>query len=75
MEKESIEDSSEVEPVHEIQEPTESQVLDICRSGRITKPPGWQSEYIMESNVAYCLLIDDGEPLTLQEAMTGSDAT
>ncbi|KAA0060044.1 Gag-Pol [Cucumis melo var. makuwa] len=28
----------------------------------------------MESNVAYCLLTEDGEPLTLKDAMTSSDA-
>ena len=73
MEKESIEDSFEAELVHEIQEPVESQVPDIRRCSRITKPPGWQSEYIMESNVAYCLLTEDGEPLTFKETMISSD--
>ncbi|KAA0051929.1 polyprotein [Cucumis melo var. makuwa] len=74
MEK-SIDGSFEAEPVHEIQEPFEQQVLEIHRSGRTTRPPGWQSEYIMESNIAYYyLLTEDGEPLTLQEALTIFDA-
>nr|GEU58573.1 Gag-Pol polyprotein [Tanacetum cinerariifolium] len=28
---------------------------------------GWHSDYVMESKVAYCLLIEEGEPSTLQE--------
>nr|GEZ43136.1 hypothetical protein [Tanacetum cinerariifolium] len=26
----------------------------------IKKPPGWHSDYVIESNVTYCLLIEEG---------------
>ncbi|KAA0025121.1 polyprotein [Cucumis melo var. makuwa] len=70
VETESVDDSSEAEPMHENQEPVEQQVLEICRSSQTTRPLGWQSKYI---NVAYYLLTEDGEPLTLKEAMASSD--
>ncbi|GJV70031.1 gag-pol polyprotein [Tanacetum coccineum] len=35
----------------------------------------WQADYVMESNVAYCLLTKDGEPSTLQEALNNPDAS
>ncbi|KAA0026164.1 polyprotein [Cucumis melo var. makuwa] len=38
VEKESVDDSFEVKPMHEIQEPAEQQVLEIRRSGRTTSP-------------------------------------
>ena len=49
MEKESVDDSFEVEPMHEIQEQVEQQVLEIRRSGRTTRPQGWQFKYIMRA--------------------------
>nr|GFD56126.1 retrovirus-related Pol polyprotein from transposon TNT 1-94 [Tanacetum cinerariifolium] len=36
---------------------------------------GWLSDYVMESNVAYYLLTEDGEPSTLQEALNNLDAS
>ncbi|KAA0035655.1 polyprotein [Cucumis melo var. makuwa] len=73
VEKESVDDFSEAELMHEIQKPVEQQVLEIFRSDQTTRLLGWQSEYIMESNVAYCLITEDGKPLTLKEAMTSSN--
>nr|GEY10295.1 Gag-Pol polyprotein [Tanacetum cinerariifolium] len=37
--------------------------------------PGWHSDYVIENNVAYCLLIEEGEPSTLQEALNNLDAS
>ncbi|GJZ65357.1 retrovirus-related pol polyprotein from transposon TNT 1-94, partial [Tanacetum coccineum] len=42
---------------------------------RERRRPGWQSDYVMESNVAYCLLTEEGEPSTLQEALNNPDAS
>ncbi|GJZ86547.1 gag-pol polyprotein [Tanacetum coccineum] len=36
---------------------------------------GWHSDYFMESNIAYCLLIEEREPSTLQEALNTPDAS
>ncbi|GJY03410.1 retrovirus-related pol polyprotein from transposon TNT 1-94 [Tanacetum coccineum] len=44
-------------------------------SDRERRRPGWQSDYVMESNVAYCLLTEEGEPSTLQEALNNPDAS
>ena len=37
--------------------------------------PGIKIMLYMDSNVAYCLLTEEGEPSTLQEAMSSSDAS
>ncbi|GJU58411.1 gag-pol polyprotein [Tanacetum coccineum] len=42
---------------------------------RKRRRPGWQADYVMESNVAYCLLTEEGEPSTLQEALNNPDAS
>ncbi|KAK9109634.1 hypothetical protein Sjap_017694 [Stephania japonica] len=68
-------DSSEAVPEHEENEPGEPEVPEPRRSSRTRNAPDWHSEYIMESNVAYCLLTEEGEPSTLQEAMHGSEAS
>ena len=71
MEKESEQnDSSEVALEHDEEEPQEAQ-----QSKRTRRAPSWHSDYVMESNVAYCLLIEDGEPSTFQEAVSTSDAS
>lgn len=72
-EKSENEDSSEVIPEHE-EDSVESEVSEVRRSTREKRTPSWQSEYIMEGNVAYCLLTEDGEPSTFQEATSSSDA-
>nr|GEV52043.1 probable mediator of RNA polymerase II transcription subunit 37c [Tanacetum cinerariifolium] len=41
----------------------------------IKKKSGWHSDYVMESNVAYSLLTEEGEPSTLQEALNNPDAS
>ncbi|KAK0605571.1 hypothetical protein LWI29_028241 [Acer saccharum] len=67
--------SSEAEPEHETQVPNEPEAPEVRRSTRERRPPVWHSEYITESNVAYCLLTEDGEPLTFHEARNSSDAS
>ncbi|GJU28472.1 retrovirus-related pol polyprotein from transposon TNT 1-94 [Tanacetum coccineum] len=68
-------DSSEAVPQHEVNETTESQAPTTRTSDRERKRPVWQSDYVMESNVAYCLLTEEGEPSTLQEALNNPDAS
>ena len=68
-------DSSEVAPEHEEQEPVESEAPEVHRSTRERRPPAWHSEYVIEINVAYCLLTEDGEPSTFHEALESSDVT
>ena len=67
--------SSEAEPEHETQVIDESEAPEVRRSTRERRPPVWHSEYVTESNVAYCLLTEDGEPLTFHEARNSSDAS
>ncbi|KAH9685484.1 hypothetical protein KPL70_013981 [Citrus sinensis] len=66
-------DSSEAAPEHEEQELVESEALEVRRSTRERRPPTWHSEYVTEINVAYCLLMEDGEPSTFHEALNNSD--
>ncbi|GJR00053.1 retrovirus-related pol polyprotein from transposon TNT 1-94 [Tanacetum coccineum] len=76
MEKEiQSNDSSEAVPQHEVNETTESQAPMTRTLDRERRRPGWQADYVMESNVAYCLLTEEGEPSTLQEALNNLDAS
>ncbi|GJR76718.1 gag-pol polyprotein [Tanacetum coccineum] len=76
MEKEfQSNDSSEAVPQHEVNETTESQALTTRTSDRERRRPGWKSYYVIKSNVAYCLLTEEGEPSTLQEALNNPDAS
>ncbi|GJS95085.1 gag-pol polyprotein [Tanacetum coccineum] len=68
-------DSSEAVPQHEVNETTESQAPTTRTSDRERKCPVWQSNYVMESNVTYCLLTDEGEPSNFQEALNNPDAS
>ncbi|GKE89518.1 retrovirus-related pol polyprotein from transposon TNT 1-94, partial [Tanacetum coccineum] len=68
-------DSSEAVPQHEVNKTTESQALTTRTGDRERKRPVWQSDYVMESNVAHCLLTEEGEPSTLQEALNNPDAS
>ena len=65
--------SSEAAPEHKEQEPVESEAPEVHRSTRERRPPTWHSEYVIEINVAYCLLIEDGEPSTFYEALESSN--
>nr|GEW65261.1 Gag-Pol polyprotein [Tanacetum cinerariifolium] len=67
-------DSSEVVPQHEVNETDESQAPATRTLNRERRRTGWQSNYVMDSNVAYCLLTEEGEPSTLQEALNNPDA-
>jgi hypothetical protein len=61
--------SSEVAPEHEEEEQIESETPEVRRSTREKRPPAWHSEYVIESNIAYCLLTEDGEPSTFHEVI------
>nr|GFA13324.1 Gag-Pol polyprotein [Tanacetum cinerariifolium] len=63
----------ENEKEHEVNETTESQTPTTRTSDREIKRPVWQSDYVMESNIAYCLLTEKGESSTLQEALNNLD--
>ena len=67
--------SSEAAPEHEEQEPVEAEALEVRRSTRQRKPPAWHSDYVTESNIAYCLLTEDGEPSTFHEATKSLDVS
>ncbi|KAL3846133.1 hypothetical protein ACJIZ3_003536 [Penstemon smallii] len=68
-------DSSEAAPEHEEQEQVELTTPQVRRSTREIRQPAWHSDYIMEGNVAYCLLIEDGEPSTFHEATKSQEAS
>ncbi|KAE8715084.1 1-phosphatidylinositol-3-phosphate 5-kinase FAB1B [Hibiscus syriacus] len=44
-------------------------------SGSCEKTSNWHSDYVIEGNIAYCLLTEDGEPSIYQEAINSSDAS
>ncbi|GJX41309.1 gag-pol polyprotein, partial [Tanacetum coccineum] len=76
MEKEfQSNDSFEVAPQHEVNETNESQAPATRTLNRERRRPGWHSYYVMESNIAYCLLTEEGEPSTLQEALNNPDVS
>nr|GEW42722.1 retrovirus-related Pol polyprotein from transposon TNT 1-94 [Tanacetum cinerariifolium] len=68
-------DSSEAIPQHEENEINASQAPRTRTLNRERRPPRWHSDYDMERNVAYCLLTEEGEPSTFQEALNNSDAS
>ncbi|GKD70219.1 retrovirus-related pol polyprotein from transposon TNT 1-94 [Tanacetum coccineum] len=80
MEKEfQLNDSSKVVPQHEENETDDSLRIPNPthnkKKNRERRRPGWQADYVMESNVAYCLHTEEGEPSTLQEALNNPDAS
>ncbi|GJT95917.1 gag-pol polyprotein [Tanacetum coccineum] len=76
MEKEfQSNDSFEVAPQHEVNETNESQAPITRTLNRERKRTSWHSDYVMNSNVAYCLLREEGEPSTLQEALNNPNAS
>lgn len=75
VEEEFEQDSSEAEPAHEEPEPERSGAPTTRQSDRERRRPTWHSDYVMEGNVAYCLLTEDGEPSTFQEAINSSDVS
>ena len=58
---------------HEEQELVE--IPKVHRSTRERRPPAWHSDYVTESNIAYCLLTEDGEPSTFNEATKSLDVS
>ncbi|GJV19239.1 retrovirus-related pol polyprotein from transposon TNT 1-94 [Tanacetum coccineum] len=68
-------ENEEAAPRHEVNETNESQAPATRTLNRERRCPGWHSDYVMESNVAYCLLTEEGEPSTLQEALNNPDAS
>ncbi|GKD83365.1 gag-pol polyprotein [Tanacetum coccineum] len=68
-------DSSEAAPQHEENETNKSQAPATRTLNRERRRSGWQSDYVMESNVAYCVLTKEGGPSTLQEALNNPDAS
>ncbi|KAK8993871.1 hypothetical protein V6N11_008086 [Hibiscus sabdariffa] len=57
-------DSFEVKPEHEEPEPENSQAPTTRQSDRVKRRPNWHSDYVIEGNVVYYLLTEDGEPST-----------
>ncbi|KAK9042017.1 hypothetical protein V6N11_017100 [Hibiscus sabdariffa] len=56
-------DSFEAEPEHEEPEPENSEAPTTRQSDRVKRRPNWHSDYVIEGNVAYCLLTEDGNEL------------
>jgi hypothetical protein len=67
--------SSEAAPEHEKQEQIESETPEVRRSTRERRPPAWHSECVTKSNIAYCLLTEDGEPSSFYEAIKSIDVS
>ena len=67
--------SSEATPEHEEQEPVEAKAPKVHWSTCERKPPAWHSDYVTESNIAYCLFIEDGEPSTSHKATKSLDVS
>nr|GEW63748.1 retrovirus-related Pol polyprotein from transposon TNT 1-94 [Tanacetum cinerariifolium] len=67
--------SSEVIPQHLENEITKSQDPTTRTLNRERKRLTWHLDYVMESNVAYFLLTEEGEPSTFQEALNNPDAS
>ncbi|GJV27760.1 gag-pol polyprotein [Tanacetum coccineum] len=68
-------DSFEPAPEKEVNETNDSQAPVTRTLNRERKHLGWHSDYVMESNIAYCLLTEKEEPSTLQEALNNPDAS
>ncbi|KAE8696710.1 Tyrosine decarboxylase 1 [Hibiscus syriacus] len=68
-------DSSVTELVHDKQEPESSEAPTTRQSDRMRRRPNWHSDYVIEGNITYCLLTEEGEPSTYQEAINSSDAS
>ena len=73
--KSGEDNSFEAEPEHEEQEPDEAHDGEVRRTTRQIRKPSWHSDYVMASHDAYCLLTEEGEPSTFQEAVSSSDAS
>ncbi|KAK7255190.1 hypothetical protein RIF29_28594 [Crotalaria pallida] len=74
-EKSGEDDSSEVEPEHEEQEPDDVNDVKVRQSDRLRRKPHWHKDFVMVNHDAYCLLTEEGEPSTFQEAVNSSDAS
>ena len=61
-----VEKEVEATPEHEVHELAESEDPEVRWSTHTRKAPSWHSDYIIEGNIAYYLLTEDGEPSTLQ---------
>ncbi|GJZ10826.1 gag-pol polyprotein [Tanacetum coccineum] len=59
----------------EVNEKNKSQALTTRTLNHERKRQWWDSDYVMESDVAYCLLTGEGEPSTLQKALNNPDAS
>ena len=66
-------DSSEATLEHEKQEPIKSEAPKVPRSTRERQPPAWHSDYVIEINVAYCLLTENEKLSTFHETLNSSD--
>ncbi|KAE8707942.1 hypothetical protein F3Y22_tig00110365pilonHSYRG00006 [Hibiscus syriacus] len=68
-------DSSEAEPAHDEQEPESFEAPTTRQSDRVRRRLNWHSDYVIEGNITYFLLTEDGEPSTYQEAINSSYAS
>lgn len=70
-----VEKEVEAIPQYEVQKLVESKVPEIPRLISTKKTLSWHCNYIMESNIIYCLLTKNGEPSTLQEVLNNLEVS
>nr|GEV63617.1 Gag-Pol polyprotein [Tanacetum cinerariifolium] len=58
--EDKIQENKEVAPQHRVNESNESQAPTTRTLDRKRRRPRWHSDYVMKSNIAYCLLIEEG---------------
>nr|GEV75137.1 Gag-Pol polyprotein [Tanacetum cinerariifolium] len=73
--EDKIQENKKAAPQHEVNEAIESQASATHTLDRERKHLVWHSDYVIKNNVAYCLLIEEGEPSTLQEALNYPNAS
>jgi hypothetical protein len=75
MENTQNQPSFEVAPEHEEQEQIKSETHEVRWSTRERRLPVWHSEYVTESNIAYCLLTENGEPSTFHKVIKSTNVS
>ncbi|GJU98052.1 hypothetical protein Tco_1327323 [Tanacetum coccineum] len=62
-------------PKHDVNKTNESQARSNLLYYKKRKRPRWHSDYVIESNITYCLLTEEREPSTLQKALNNPNAS
>ncbi|KAE8699518.1 hypothetical protein F3Y22_tig00110577pilonHSYRG00088 [Hibiscus syriacus] len=65
--EDKLQRKEEDKPTHDEQELESSEAPTTRQSDRVRRRPNWHLDYVIEGNIAYCLLTEDGEPSIYQE--------